>query len=246
MNDHRLHVITGGPENGPPVVLLHHGLGSVQAWKENIPALAAAGYRVIAYDRWGYGKSGARPRLSVPDFTPDLEDLGLLLSEAGLERVSLVGHSDGGTIALYFAAANPLRIACLVTVAAHVYVEARMLPGIAGIHQAYQDDPRFREGMQRVHGEKAEAVFANWYNAWKSLDDPDWDIRPLLANIACPVLVVQGMQDEHASPRHARDIAAAIPGAELWLAPEAGHMLPQDCAQEFNRQVVHFLDRCLR
>jgi pimeloyl-ACP methyl ester carboxylesterase len=66
-------------------------------------------------------------------------------------------------------------------------------------------------------------------------------MRPLLGSITCPALIIQGEQDEHASPRHAQDIAEAIPGAKCWLLPGAGHMLPQDAAEAFNPQVIDFI-----
>ena len=66
-------------------------------------------------------------------------------------------------------------------------------------------------------------------------------MRPDIHQISCPTLVIQGMQDEHASPEHAQDIAAAIPHSELWLVPDAEHMIPQDYAEEFNRRVLEFI-----
>ena len=66
-------------------------------------------------------------------------------------------------------------------------------------------------------------------------------MRPVINQIACPCLVVQGLEDEHATPQHARDMAAAIPDAELWLVPGAGHMLPQDFSEEFNQRMLKFL-----
>ena len=66
-------------------------------------------------------------------------------------------------------------------------------------------------------------------------------MRPTINQIACPTLIVQGLDDEHATAQHARDIAAAIPGAELWLVPGAGHMLPQDFPEEFNQRMLKFL-----
>ena len=68
VNGHNLHVEQYGPENGPAVVLLHHGLGSVQAWKAQTQALVQAGYRVVVYDRWGYGKSDPRPQARPANF----------------------------------------------------------------------------------------------------------------------------------------------------------------------------------
>ncbi len=250
IHNHLLHVEIAGQPNGFPVVLLHHGLGSVQAWRAQIPALIEAGYHVIAYDRWGYGQSEARPFLKVPGFEDDLADLGCLLDTLEIERAALVGHSDGGTIALYFTVQQPERVAALVTVAAHIYVEPKMEPGIAGIRQAFEHDARFRKGMQRIHGEKFESVFRNWFEGWHTPTSLAWDMRPLLAQIRCPALVIQGEKDEHATPQHAREIAAAIGAAlephstaELWLAEGAAHMLPQENPEIFNQKLIEFLQR---
>jgi pimeloyl-ACP methyl ester carboxylesterase len=251
VNGGALYVETHGPEEGPAVVLLHHGLGSVQAWKEQIPALAEAGFRVIAYDRRGYGQSSPRSMRGgaslqanfQPLFTSDREDLHALLGALGIKRAALVGHSDGGTIALYFAADHPERTTHLVTAAAHIYVEEKMGTGIDGVREAYETSERFQEGLRRAHGYQAGAVFEGWYTGWRRPENLTWDMRPVLAGITCPALVVQGTEDEHTTPQHARDIAASIPTAELWLEPGAGHMLPQEMAKVFNRRVVEFL-RC--
>ncbi len=242
INGHDLHVERHGPQDGPSVVLLHHGLGSVRAWKEQVPLLTQAGWQVIVYDRWGYGSSEPRPSLDLPSFTTDLADLQAILEEFSLMQTALVGHSDGGTIALYFAAQHPHLVSCIVVVAAHIYLEPKMKPGILGISQAYGQDERFRQGLRHAHGEKYESTFHNWFDGWQRMEPFSWDMRPTLARIHCPVLVVQGEHDEHATPQHARDIAAAIPGAELWLLPEAGHMLPQEHAEIFNIRLLQFLE----
>jgi len=242
INGHNLHVETHGPQDGPVVVLLHHGLGSARAWKAHTPVLAAAGYRVIAYDRWGYGGSDARPGLGMPFFEDDLLDLDALLDELGVQQASLVGHSDGGTLALYYASQQPLHVLRLVVVAAHIYVEPKMDTGIRGVRQVFENDARFREGLRRAHGEKAEDVFHHWFEGWVKPENLSWDMRPVLGQIACPTLVVQGVQDEHATPQHARDTVEAIPHASLWLLENAGHMLPQDRPDEFIARLLEFLN----
>jgi pimeloyl-ACP methyl ester carboxylesterase len=249
INDRDLYIESHGDIGNPVVVLLHHGLGSTRAWKAQVPAFVAAGYRVILYDRWGYGRSDIRLSLSVPYFEDDLEDLHELINHFGIERVALIGHSDGGTIGLYYTAQFQNRVACLVTVAAHIYLETKMEPGIEGIRSAFEytgEDRsrlRFREGMRRVHGEKVDSVFNNWFSAWVQEQNQTWDMRPTLRQISCPVLVVQGVDDEHATPQHARDIAEAIRGAELWLVHGARHMLPQEYADEFNQRVIDYLSK---
>lgn len=241
LNGHNIYGESEGPRNGPTVVLLHHGLGSVRAWREQIPVLAEAGFRAVAYDRWGYGNSDTRPGLDVPAFSDDLLDLGGLFEHLNIQQAALLGHSDGGTIGLYFAAQQSERISCLVTVAAHVYVEPQMESGIMGVRQAFETDKRFIKSMQYTHSEKYQAVIQNWFDGWHRPELLFWDMRQVLGLIKCPALIVQGEKDEHATPQHAIDIAGSIPGAELWIIPGARHMLPQENAAEFNSRALHFL-----
>jgi len=241
INQHNLYVESHGPKTGPPVVLLHHGLGSTRSWRRQIPVLAEAGYHVIAYDRWGYGKSESRPSLNAPGFEDDLADLQMLLGVYDVPAATLIGHSDGGTIALYYAMQSSEKVAAVVTVAAHIYLEPRMEPAIQGIRKTLEEDSRFREGMLRMHGDKFESVFFNWFDGWHTPKALTWDLRPQLSDIACPTLVIQGEDDEHATSQHARDIAGGIPEAALWLVPGAKHMLPQDLPEVFNSKLLEFL-----
>jgi pimeloyl-ACP methyl ester carboxylesterase len=243
INQHNLNVEQFGPENGPDVVLLHHGLGSVKAWREQIPTLLDAGYRVTAYDRWGYGGSDTRPGLDLPTFTADVDDLHEMLKQLRVRRAALVGHSDGGTIALYYAAKYPNQVTRVVSIAAHIYVEPKMESGILGVQRAFESDEHFRTGLRYAHGSKYEAVFHNWFDGWFRIDSLSWDLRPIIKQIRCPVLVVQGEEDEHATPQHAENIADAIPRAELWLIPKTGHMLPQEAANIFNPRLRQFLEQ---
>lgn len=240
--EHALYWERCGRGADPAVVFLHHGLGSTRAWKSQLAAFARRGWQAVAYDRWGYGRSSPRPALDLPTFATDVRDLGALLDHLGLRRVVLVGHSDGGTTALYFAAQFPERVIALVTVAAHIYLEPTMVPGILGIRQAHEIDPRFRQGLVRAHGEQAEAVFRNWYEGWVQPDHLAWDMRPMLGGVRCPTFVVQGEADEHATPQHARDLADGVADGRLWLISGVGHMAPQDAPDVFNRRVLEFLE----
>lgn len=240
-NNHHIHIETHGPTDGLPLVLLHHGLGSTRAWRKQVPVLAEAGYHVLVYDRWGYGQSDARPHLAIPSFEDDLADLQAVLAAYHGTRIALIGHSDGGTIALYYAARYPQKVNALVTIAAHIYLEPKMEPDILSTQEAFESNERFRRGMRREHGEKYEAVFYNWFDGWHTPQALDWDMRPLLSQITCPTLVIQGEEDQHATPQHARDIAESIPDSELWLVPDAQHMLPQDLPEIFNARLLAFL-----
>ena len=236
---------TAGPGYGPVLVFLHHGLGAVRSWKEQIQFFSTAGYQVLTYDRWGHGKSAPRASWSMPEFESDLADLEGILDHLGHKQAALIGHSDGGNIAMHYAIKHPSQVTCLVVIAAHIYIEPKMATGIQNLQREFNDDPPFQVQMHRVHGCNSEALFRGWFEGWSQQKIQEWDMRPVLNQISCPSLVVQGLEDEHASPQHARDLAKAIPEAELWLVPEVGHMLPQEHPGEFNRHVLQFLERTL-
>ena len=241
-SDHALYWERCGRGTDPAVVFLHHGLGSTQAWKAQLAAFARRGWQAMAYDRWGYGHSSPRPSLDLPTFAPDIQDLTALLDGQGIRRAAFVGHSDGGTAALYFAAQFPQRVTALVTVAAHIYAEPTTVSGFAGVQQAWENDPTFRAGLRRPHGSRAESVFRNWHEGWARPEHLDWDMRPMLGNVRCPTLVIQGERDEHGTPQHARDLAESVAHGSLWLIPGVGHMAPQDAPDEFNQRVLEFLE----
>lgn len=243
LDDHEIFYQEYGRAEDPAVVLLHHGLGSTYSWKEQNDPLVEAGFRVVAYDRWGYGRSSSRDSLDLPHFEQDQKDLMGLMDSLGLDRPVLVGHSDGGTLALYFAAAHPGRVRALAVIAAHIYVEERMQESIHEVWKSYTDRTRLREGLRRLHGEKVDQTFYNWFNGWVGPENSRWDMRPLLGAICCPALVIQGTEDEHATTSHAEETAAGIPGAELLIVPGGGHMLPQEQADFINVQLLSFLSK---
>jgi pimeloyl-ACP methyl ester carboxylesterase len=239
---HRLFWQIEGPPDGKPVLLLHHGLGSLRTWKKQIPALTAAGWRTLAYDRWGYGRSDARPAFS-PDFLRD--DAGeavRLLDQLGLERVRVVGHSDGGSLALLLASGHPERVERMVVVAAHIDREAATLDGLRALAQAVESQP-LKGGLRREHGAKADDLARAWLARWLDPAMAGLTLQPALASIHCPTLVIQGELDEHATPDHARRIAAGIAGSELWLIPGVGHMPLHEVPGAFNARLLEFLGR---
>ncbi len=222
------------------MVLLHQGLGSIAEWRKLVPATTAAGWQVLAFDRWGYGRSDPRPSFAWDFLRHDAEEALALFDELGLGRVALVGHSDGGTIALLLAARYPARVSRLVAVAAHIYYESVTGGGVAAIAQAASAPP-LSDSLLREHGEKGQALAVAWTTRWLDPQMRSLSLRTELSDIRCPTLVIQGELDEHATPQHAIDIAAGIPGAVLWLVPGAHHMLPLECPDAFNRRVLEFL-----
>lgn len=230
-------------EGQAEIVLLHDGLGSIGQWRDVPAALhAATGRTVLAYDRAGHGTSTPVPSGPWPTrwLHHEAEILDAVLDEVAVDRPLLVGHSDGGSIALLTAAAGrPLR--GVVTLAAHSYVEQVCVDAIAAMRAAPE---RWIAGLARAH-DHAKAVFEAWSGVWTSDAFRTWDVRPTLTAIGCTTLVVQGADDEYATPAHARTTAAAIgANASSLLLPGLGHLLHHQAPDRVVEVIAGF-DRSL-
>ena len=219
----------------PLVVFLHEGLGSVAMWRD-FPATfcAATGFRGLIYSRPGYGRS--TPRAPDEHWAPDFlhqqahEVLPALLLALGIDTLAappwLFGHSDGGSIALLHAAAFPERVAGAVVLAPHIFVEDLSVRSIAQAREAYLNtDPRQR--LARYH-DHPDSAFWGWNDIWLDPAFRDWRIDTELGAIRCPVLAVQGLDDEYGTLAQIEGIAAAVPGTELLTLPECGHSPQRD------------------
>ena len=185
-----------GDDRLPAVVLLHEGLGSVRLWKDFPAALAeATGARVIAFSRFGHGDSDPPPGPRTPRFMHEeaQEVLPAVLDALDVAEPVLVGHSDGASIALIYAAANPVR--GVVAMAPHVFVEPMCLAAIRETRAVYETGG-LRERMARHHRDP-DAAFYGWNDVWLDPAFPDWTLEDVLPDIACPLLLIQGEHDQY-------------------------------------------------
>ncbi|MEQ8394721.1 alpha/beta hydrolase [Thalassobaculum sp.] len=228
---------TGLPD-APPLVFLHEGLGAITMWKE-FPArlCAAVGRAGIIIDRWGHGRSEpldgpVRGGRSLDYHAREAETLIEILDRLAIPQAVLFGHSDGGTIALLAAANAPQRIAACITEAAHVFVEPVTLAGIREALAAYEaPGSRLRAGLARHHGEqRVDRVFYGWTDAWLSPPFADWAMTDRLAEIRCPVLAIQGLDDQYGTPEQVHAIVGGVAGpAQPLLLEACGHAPHADC-----------------
>jgi len=183
------------PES-PTLVLLHEGLGSVGLWRDFPSALAeATGSRTIAFSRYGHGGSDPPPSPRTPRFMHE-EARGMLpqlLRALGVEDPVLVGHSDGASIALIHAAEYPAR--AVVAMAPHVFVEEMCLVEIRGAREEYEH-AGLRERLARHHRDP-DAAFYGWNDVWLDPEFRAWDIADSVAEIECPLLLIQGERDQY-------------------------------------------------
>lgn len=222
-----------GQAGKPCLVFLHEGLGCTAMWKDFPRRLCAmTGCSGLLYDRLGYGLSDALQHMRTTDYLHRyaLDELPQVLSQALSVRQPylLIGHSDGGSIALLHAAQQPANLRGIVTEAAHVFVETITLDGIRVADQAYADGKL--RGLSRYHGDKTEQIFKAWSDTWLAPDFAKWNIEAALPSITCPALILQGIADQYGTRRQVDAIVEGIPGARMQLLEQCGHTPHQEQA----------------
>lgn len=236
-----------GPEERPTLVLLHEGLGSVALWRDFPDRLAeATGLGVLVYSRRGYGQSDpvALPRPLSYMHEEGLDILPAVLEAAGVRRAILVGHSDGGSIALVHAgsAAAP-KVEGLVVMAPHVVVEGCCVDAIAGTTDAFRIGG-LRARLERYHGRNVDCAFWGWNMAWLDPAFKQWDIRQYLPRISVPTLVIQGEDDEYGTRLQYDTIREMIPApVEVVVLKDCGHSPHKDQEAKVLAAVAGFAGR---
>jgi pimeloyl-ACP methyl ester carboxylesterase len=226
---HRLEYEWHGPapEAAPTLVFLHEGLGCVALWRDFPARLAeATGLGALVYSRAGYGGSDPVP---VPRPLRFMHDEALLVLPEALEAMRvrdaiLVGHSDGGSIALIHAGGVPgPRVRALILEAPHVFVEDLSVRSIALAADSYrQGDLRAR--LERHHGANVDVAFWGWNRAWLDPGFRSWNIEEYLSGVHCPVLAIQGEDDEYGTLAQIGAIEAGCGGPVRRLVlPDCGH-----------------------
>lgn len=256
----RLRLLEAGPQDGPRILLLHcFGLSS-QVWREVMPALAAAGYRVAAYDAFGHGKS------EWPTRRLKLERLGAaavaVLDELGWSDATLIGSSMGGATALTVAIEAPSRVSHLVLVdAAGLDLRAWFRPawqaidshhvaqgpdwawGIAydlAVEKAHPLSARVRRELLSTRGDPQQARAA--FNFKTIVDDLlVVDRTPGLGRVTAKTLIVTGAHDRLVHPDHARRLAEGIAGAQLVVWDDLGHLPQVEDPDRLAAAIVRFL-----
>lgn len=217
----------------PTLVFLHEGLGSVSAWR-NFPSKLCeqCGIAGFLYSRYGYGKSPVFDGPLATDFMHDAarQELTDLLNQFGIERPILIGHSDGASIALIYAAGNdavndrgldnpPLGV---VVMAPHIFVEPLSTESIAALKTQFNSNPRLQAAIGKHHTNGAH-TFNTWTNAWLDPAFRQWDIQPLVSRINCPLLAIQGHDDEYGTMAQITRIANQHTQTELVQLDDCGH-----------------------
>lgn len=244
----RLFVRTWSPETPShlaPIVLLHDSLGSVELWRGFPSALCkATGRQVVAYDRLGFGKSDPHPGTLALDFiASEAEgDFAAVVRQLGIARFIVFGHSVGGGMAVNCAAQHGAACVALITESAQAFVEDRTVDGLEDARALFKD-PGQVDRLKRYHGDKARWVLDAWIESWLAPAFAAWSLRPVLPQVACPTLVIHGIDDEYGSPVHPELIAELSGGpARLELMADTRHVPHREREADVVAMVRAFLE----
>jgi pimeloyl-ACP methyl ester carboxylesterase len=226
----------------PTIVMLHEGLGSVSHWRDFPSRLSdETGASVLAYSRYGHGASDAllEPR-SVSYMHHEAQVvLPELLRQAGIERPVLLGQSDGASIAIIYAGTFPNSLAGLILEAPHVFVEDISVASIAQAREAYRQTD-LPQRLARHHA-NVESMFWGWNNVWLDPSFRAWNIESFLDPIRCPVLVLQGVEDEYGTAKQVEAIQAKIPSASAVILQNCKHAPHRDQCEATLSAIRQFL-----
>jgi pimeloyl-ACP methyl ester carboxylesterase len=240
----RLEVVRwDGDPARPAIVMLHEGLGSVSLWRDLPQRLRdRTNCTVVAYSRYGYGRSDVLREKREPDYMHHEGEVVLpaLLAQLGLERPILFGHSDGASIALICAGAHPEAVRALVLEAPHVFVEEISVRSIAAAKDAYRTTD-LPAKLARHHAD-ADATFYGWNDIWLDPRFRAWNIEAYAGRVRCPVLLIQGDADEYGTTAQLDAIAARVPDSETLLVPDAGHSPHRDAPEAVLARVAAFVE----
>jgi pimeloyl-ACP methyl ester carboxylesterase len=232
--------------NEGTLVFLHEGLGSAKQWRDFPKRIAdATGRNAIAYSRLGYGASEPvelpRPLSYMQDearvFVP------ALLDALGVQAAILIGHSDGGSIALVHAALDGgKRVKGLILEAPHVFVEDVSIASIAKAREAFEQGD-LREKLSKHHGANVDVAFRGWNDAWLDPNFRSWNLEEHLPRITVPTLVIQGEDDPYGTRAQVDAIARQVSGrVETLMLPKCGHAPHRDQPDATAAAMVAFIE----
>jgi len=232
----------------PLMVFLHEGLGSLAMWKDFPARLCdALGCRGLVYSRPGYGQSTVcaadeswgtdfMHRQAYSVLPSLLQALGV---DASASPLWILGHSDGGSIALLYAAKFAGQVAGLIVLSPHIMVEDCTVKSIQLARKAYlETDLKLK--LAKYHNDP-DSPFWGWNNIWLHPDFRDWSIEDEVAAIRCPLLAVQGIDDEYGTLEQVHGIARRVPQTEVVELVDCGHSAHRDQAQELIRIATGFV-----
>lgn len=237
--------------DGDTIVLLHHGFGCTKMWKDIYPAFAEQGYRIVLYDRRGYGQSEKGPDFRAfyesDDFRPlSVEELALVRDLLDLDSFHIVGQCEGGVVGVDYAVRYPRYVKTLTVSSTQCYSTMTMaeLNALKMPNPFHDLKPEIKEKLMQWHGKDHTEAFYNQFRTYGGAYGTGFfDLRTVLPSVSCPALVLYpdrsflfGVEQGVALYRH-------LPKGELAILPRCGHNTYEEQPAAYIRIIMDFLKR---
>lgn len=228
------------------IVMLHEGLGSISLWRDFPQQVAdATGHEVLVYSRYGYGDSEASPGFPFSYMHDEgLKSLPELLKKLEIKNPILFGHSDGASISLIAAGGSNIQPKGVIVMAPHVFVEQICFDAIAKAQTAYKNTD-LKDKLGKYHAD-VDSAFLGWSNAWLSPEFKNWNIEEYLPRISCPILAIQGFEDEYGTMAQIDkivEIAKKTTFVDTLKIENCRHSPHKDQTKIVLDQVTHFIKK---
>jgi len=235
---------------GETIILLHHGFGCTLIWKEIYPALVEAGYRVVLYDRRGYGRSGGGKNflefyVSDRFRSESVQELAALKRELGIGPCHLVGQCEGGVVAVDYAAQHPEQIRSLITSSTQCFSTVPMTElNALKFTKTFADlHPEQKEKFIGWHGARAETLFDQFRLFGGAYGKDFFDLRSTLRAVTCPALVLYPDRSFIFEVEQGVAFYRHLLFGELMVLPDCGHNTYEERPEEYVRALLDFFKR---
>ncbi|KAA3638870.1 MAG: alpha/beta hydrolase [Bacteroidetes bacterium] len=235
----------GSKSNYPVLIFLHEGLGSIPQWKDFPDEIALrTGLDVLLYERTGYGQSSPMTEQREIDYLHiEAEQLSTLVDHLAIPSYILIGHSEGGTIALIHAGENPAGLVKVITLSANVFHESKITKGILKVRQKFcEDNSKLRKALEGFHKNKTSQIFFAWSDTWTA----DWfgkfNVEESILRIKIGILAMHGNEDEYTSPEQIKRIEKCTKGPiRTFILNDCGHHPHFQQREKVLKYIVQFL-----
>jgi pimeloyl-ACP methyl ester carboxylesterase len=235
--------------DGNTIVLLHHGFGCTKMWEDIYPAFVAKGYRVVMYDRRGYGQSEKGPDFqefyeSDAFRSQSVEELALLMDVFTIDSFHLVGQCEGGVIAVDYAITHPHQVKAITVSSTQCYSTMTMAEFNAlKMPNPFRDlEPEVRKKLTQWHGaDNVESFYDQFRTYGGAYGTGLFDLRDVLPLVSCPTLVLYPDRSFLFDVEQGVAFYRHLPKGELAIFPHCGHNTYEERPDEYCRVIVDFL-----
>lgn len=239
-----------GDEENPAIVLLHHGFGCVKIWKEIYSSLVENGYRVIMYDRRGFGRSDKDSDFIdfyiSENYRPEsVLELAELMNMLHIDTFHIIGQCEGGVIGVDYAVKYPDQVQTLIMSSTQCFSTIKMTElNRLSFPKPFKDlDPELKEKLIEWHGAHAEPFFNQFRDYGGAYGKDFFDLRDTLPSVTCPTLVLYPDRSSIFDVEQGVGLYHHLPHGELAVLPNCGHNTYEYRPEEYLRSVLEFYER---